>query len=97
MTNYAGLNVDNVYNNTLLGSYDSLTISGTLTDGTNPLIRQILVIKHPFYSAPYVIWPDEYGDWTITINGNIGDKILIIALGNLDEKNAISNWVTLEA
>ena len=72
----------------------SVTLSGTVSDGVNPLRRLIVAYKVPEFSTPNLTFSDATtGDWELSMSCNPNDRILIMAVGDNGENTQVYDWV----
>lgn len=77
------------------GKKNQITISGTVTDGTNPLSRTVIALAYPIMFIPIQttsLLSD--GAWSLTLNVGPVDRILVVVLGEAGENSEIFDWIT---
>ena len=72
----------------------SVTFSGVVSDGSNPLRRIVLAYKVPEFSAPTMTFSDATtGSWELNMSCNPNDRIIIMAVGGSGENTQVYDWV----
>lgn len=71
-----------------------VTLSGTVTDGTNPLVRKIVGYAYPIFNSPRFTESSSVdGSWSLTLPEAPSNRHIIIAIGETGENSEIYDWV----
>ena len=91
MTAFNGIKIDC---DVFFANRKTVTLSGTVTDGTNPLRRKIVAYSYPLLAKPYSVFSSTAdGSFSVNVQVSPQNRYSIIAIGEAGENSAIYDCI----